>query len=244
MDYSDLFARAQSLHSKTWIRWCLGVLVVSSCLVAPASAQTDQFPGRYVLASAVLPGAGEMWMGNKTRGEIFLWTDAGIWLTYGGLSLVGNARNQDAKLYARRYSGASATMSTDDYYVAVERYANSDQYNEDIRRDARQLYPNDPENQKQYYEQHGYFGDETWDWRGADSLRLAYWDRRRVARNLTHTAGFFLGAALLNRLASAVDVAFFSNPAQAHSAHPGPAEHRLSVVPSLDTPGLGLYFRF
>jgi hypothetical protein len=218
-------------------------LLLACCVVpvALASAQT-QFPGRYVLASAVLPGAGELWMGSRTKGEVFLWTDAGIWLTHGGLSLVGNARNQDAKLYARRYSGASASWVGDDYYVAVERYDNSDQYNEDIRRDARQMYPDDPENQKRYYETHGIFDTGAWNWNGADSLRLAYWDRRKAARNLTHTAGFFLGAALLNRLASAVDVAFFTKPQRDHSSLL--FERRLTVAPLPDQPGLGLYFRF
>jgi hypothetical protein len=189
-----------------------------------------EYPGKYIIASLALPGAGEMWMGSKVKGEIFLWTDAAIWLTYGGLTAVGNSRNQTAKLFARQYSGASAAERADDYYVALERYDNSEQYNEDIRREARELYPDDPNRQKTYAQMHGFYGDRAWDW-GSDSLRFAYWDQRKGSRSLLHTAGFFIGAALLDRLASAVDVAFFT-------------EKRLGALPAFDRPGLALVYRF
>lgn len=210
--------------------------------VLPPAPQ--DFPGKYILASVALPGAGEMWKGSRAKGEVFLWSDAAIWLTYGGLNVIGNSRNQDARLFARRFSGASATQTSDEYYVALERYPDSELYNEDVRRVARELYPLDPDKQRAYLENHGYFGDEAWSW-GSDSLRLTYWGQRRDARSLLHTAGFFLGAAVVNRLVSAVDVAFFtpSRP-QALTGSRLSLLRRVAAIPVANRPGLTLAIRF
>jgi hypothetical protein len=209
------------------------------------SAKTrPQFPGKYILASLALPGAGEMLKGHQAKGEAFLWTDATVWLSYGGLTAVGAARNQSARLFARRYSGASVNVRKDEYYVALERYDNSDLYNEDIRREARELYPDDPDRQKAYAQTHGYYGDEAWDW-GSDSLRVNYWEQRKGARGLLHTAAFFVGAALLDRLASALDVAFFTPDRHApHATRHSTIRDHLGAVPTYDRPGLELVYRF
>lgn len=212
-------------------------LLLATCAIcgfSRAGAQVQPYAGKYIIASIALPGAGEMWQGQKTKGEIFLWVDGVIWLTYGGMTAIGGSRNQSAKLFAGRNSGSSMAQRSDDYYVALERYANSDLYNEDIRREARELYPNDPDRQKTYSTSHGYFGDATWNW-GSDSLRFDYWRQRKSARSVLHTAGFILGAALVNRLASAIDVAFFS---------PVTGEKRVGVVPGIDQPGLAVVWRF
>jgi len=219
-----------------------------------ATATPKTYPGKYVLASLALPGAGEMLKGSRGKGEVFLWTDAAIWLTYGGLTIVGNAGNTSAKLFARRFSGASATAGSDEYYVNLERYDNSEQYNEDVRRDAREIYHDSaPDKQKQYAESHSYTGALAWDW-GSDSLRYTYWYQRRNARSVLHAAGFFVGAALLNRIVSAVDVAFFTaDKDEAVRRHSGnsqlAARHsslvtRLGAAPLLDRPGLALIYRF
>jgi hypothetical protein len=222
---------------------------VSSAAALETASAPVQYPGKYIIASLALPGAGEMWRQDRTKGEIFLWADAAIWVTYGGLTIVGNARNQSAKLFARNYSGAASSYGNDDYYVNLERYANSDAYNEDVRRDARELYPTDPAKQKEYADAHYYTGSMAWSW-GSDSLRYTYWNERRSARSVLHTAAFFLGAAVLNRVVSAVDVAFFSETpaARPHSA-PGTSAvpstfSRLGVAVIDDKPGLGLLFRF
>jgi hypothetical protein len=211
--------------------------------VLPAALPAQQqYPGKYILASLALPGAGELWRGHRTKGEIFLWTDAAIWLTYGGLSIVGNSRLQDSRLFAHRYADASPAVRSDDYYVAVERYWNSDLYNEDVRRDARELYPDDPERQRQYAEQRSYTGDMAWSW-GSDSLQWVYRDDRRNARTMLQAAGFVLGGALLNRLVSAIDVAFFTPTRASPTSRWRPAQH-IAVEPRLDQPGLAVRYRF
>jgi hypothetical protein len=208
-------------------------------VVAPPKQQ--QYSGKYIVASLVVPGAGEMWMKSHLKGEIFLWTDAAVWVSYGTMMTIGNSRGQSAKLFAREFSGSSMNQRTDDYYTALERYPNSDMYNEDVRRDARELYPDDPDQQRVYAESRSYSGDDAWAW-GSDSLRYNYWRQRMGARNVLHTAGFVLGAALVDRLASAIDAAFFTR-APTHYAALG-REVRLGAAPTLDQPGLTVFYRF
>ncbi len=207
--------------------------------VAPPTQQ--QYSGKYIIASLAVPGAGEMWMKSHLKGEIFLWTDAAVWLTYGTMTTIGNSRNQSAKLFAREFSGSSMAQRTDNYYTALERYPNSDMYNEDVRRDARELYPNDPDQQRTYAASHSYTGNDAWAW-GSDSLRYNYWRQRKSSRSVLHTAGFVIGAALVDRLASAIDVAFFTRTSSAGASlgH----ETRLGAAPTLDQPGLTVFYRF
>jgi hypothetical protein len=206
--------------------------------------EPQQYNGKYILASLALPGAGEMWMKNRLKGEIFLWTDAAVWLTWGTMTTLGNSRDHVARLFARRYSGSSVAQRTDDYYVALERYPTSDMYNEDIRREARELYPDNPERQRAYAESRSYSGDLAWSW-GSDSLRFNYWRQRKGARGVLHAAGFVLGAALVDRLVSAIDVAFFTPTPDLQSLTPRVSgASRLAAAPTIDQPGLTVFYRF
>ena len=208
-------------------------------LTVPQTQQ--QYNGKYILASLALPGAGEMWMKNRLKGEIFLWTDAAVWLTWGTMTTIGNSRDHSAKLFASQYSGSSIAQRTDDYYVALERYPTSDMYNEDIRREARELYPDNPERQHSYADSRSYTGDKAWSW-GSDSLRFNYWRQRKGARGVLHAAGFVIGAALVDRLVSAIDVAFFTPLPEAGAALQ--RDSRLAAAPTVDRPGLTVFYRF
>ncbi len=162
-----------------------------------------------ILASAVLPGTGQMMLDSKVRGEAQLWLDGAIWVLWGGFSWYSSSQEQTARLYAAKESGVDLAIPEADYYRALERYDNTDEYNEDIRREARDRYPDDPEAQHDYYESHGYFGGACWNW-SSDSARFDYWRTRKSGRAAALRAGFSAGALLLNRLISVVDCAFFA----------------------------------
>jgi hypothetical protein len=178
-----------------------------------------------------------MMLGVRTRGEALMWTDAALWAFWLTSSWLGRSREQDARLVASADAGADLTMTGDDYYRALERYDNSDLYNEDVRRDARERYPDDPDGQRSYYEANRYSGEAAWDW-SSDSVRIhRYWETRKAGRNATLTAGFALGAILLNRLASVVDCAFIIRG-------PGPGQSRLELTPVPQRTALELRYRF
>lgn len=184
-------------------------LVLATIGVASVNTGFAANRGTAILASAALPGTGQLLMGAKGRGEAMLWVDGAAWLTWAGFSWYGSSREQDALLVASRESGADITLQDRDYYTALERYDNADEYNEDVRREARIRYPNDPEAQHEYYLEYGYFGKEAWNW-SSDSARYDYWRTRKTARTATQRAGFAVAGLVLNRLVSVLDCALFT----------------------------------
>ena len=198
--------------------------------VAPHSRR-----GVAILMSAALPGSGQMFLGTRGRGEALLWLDGSLWALWTGFSWYAGAREHDARLYAAREAGADISTKVPAYYKALERYDNADLYNEDVRREARDLYPDDPAAQHSYYESHGYFGSEAWDW-SSDSARYDYWRTRKSGRAAALKAQFMVGALLLNRIGSIVDCAFFAREAGTGS--------RVEFRPTEDEPGIKVCYRF
>ena len=191
----------------------------------------SQPKGKAVIASVIIPGLGQRIMKNNLKSEIMFWTEGTIWLLYGGFQWYGNSRNHDAKLFAGVNADANTKIHSDKYFRALERYDNSDAYNDDIRREARERYPDDPQAQINYLNQNGFFGDSIWNWK-SDSLRYSYWGKRKSARTAFTRAGFVLGSALLNRLVSTIDCAFFTQDKR----------NKISFAPNSDGTGIGLVY--
>lgn len=189
--------------------------------------------GKAILASAVVPGWGQHILKNNQKGEIMMWADGAIWLLYAGFNWYGSSRNKDAVLYAKKYADANIEINDKKYYQALERYNNAEDYNENIRREARDRFPDNPSLQNEYFQQNGYFGDSTWFWQ-SESMRFIYWEKRKTARTALTRAGFCLGAAILNRLVSSIDCAFFSQDLR----------NTIGFAPNSDQTGIGLVYRF
>lgn len=188
------------------------------------------------LASAAVPGVGQLLMQQPVKGEVMLWTDAACWAAWFGMSWLSAMREKDARLAAAVHAGADLSVSDVGYYKALERYDNSEEYNEDIRREARERYPGDVDAQRRYFVANGRFGVEAWDWDSDSSRVNLYWKTRKSARAAGLGAQFVVGALLLNRLISAVDCAFFSRePMQSG---------RVKVQPASDLSGIGFVLEF
>lgn len=186
--------------------------------------------GVVMLSSIVLPGSGQLLSGVKKRGEVMLWMDGIFFSGWAGFAWLQRSREQDARLIAKRYASADITITDRRYYRALEVYDNAEQFNEDIRREAREMYPNDPDAQRRYYQARGYFGSAQWDW-SSDSLRIySYWRTRRTARTAGMNASFLAAALVLNRLVSFLDCLFFLPEAKLRSRLEfKPTENQLGV---------------
>lgn len=210
-------------------------IVLLVLLGSTALATGEPNRGLATLASAALPGTGQLLLGSRARGEAQLWLDGAIAALWAGTTLYGNSREQDARLAAARESGADLSQTGSDYYKALERYDNVQEYYEDLRREARDRYPEDPAAQRAYYESRLLPASAEWDW-SSDSARFDYWETRRSSRDALQAAGFAAGALLLNRIVSVVDCAFFAGNTSGSA--------RLEVVPATELSGLELRYRF
>jgi hypothetical protein len=209
--------------------------VVTAQTTSGVTAPKASPRGQAILASVALPGTGQMLLGSARRGEALLWLDGAIWALWSGFSWSSSAHEHEARIAAGREAGADLTVKESRYYRALERYDNSDEYNADVRSDARDLYPNDPERQHAYYESEGYFGAQAWNW-SSDSARYRYWGTRRAGRDAALNAQFAVGALLLNRLVSLVDCAFFAGRQG--------SVNRVEFRPGESAPGIKVCYRF
>ena len=209
------------------------VVVTQPSVGVPAPKPSPR--GRAILASMALPGTGQMMLGSAKRGEALLWLDGTLWALWSGFSWCSSAREHDARLFAGREAGADLTVRQSRYFRALEQYDNADQYNEGVRADARDIYPDDPERQHAYYLSQGYSGAQAWNW-SSDSARFDYWETRKSGRTAALRAQFAAGALLLNRLVSVVDCAFFAGRGRSAS--------RVEFRPADTEPGIKVCYRF
>lgn len=183
-----------------------------------------------MLLSCAVPGLGEMYVGETTRGGWFMATEAGIWLGYGAFQVQAGMREDDYKEFAEIYADVDAGSSSD-YLSDIGDYIRNEgdrSYNESVRREARSLFPDDLDAQAAYLAANGYFGDDAWDW-GSKDIFYEYRDLRRDASQSERNAFYMTGLAVLNRVLSAVDSAWMARRHNAgDTSEPGA---RLSVVP-------------
>ena len=191
-----------------------------------------------VLLSCVVPGWGEIYVGETTRGRWFMASEVAIWAGYGAFQLQAGMREDDYREYAQIFAGADGGASSG-YLSDIGDYIRSEgdnSYNESIRREARSLFPDDLEAQKAYVRENGYFGDLSWDWGTRDRF-YDYRELRSVASESERNAFYMTGLAILNRALSAIDSAWM---ARRHNAGVrGEPGVRISVVPQISGSEVG-----
>jgi len=183
--------------------------------------------------SAIVPGSGELALGKYKTGTVMLTADLLALTAYTSLGKDIINYRDSYKMYAETYAGA-ATDQPDDYYLDLQSYLSSDEYNnyqEMIARNYFLIYGYDPAGFAAYLSTHTYSDDIDWQWQTEEfwkeykKIRVQY-QNARLNRNLA------LGAILLNRLISMIDVAF---------TKPGPKTGEFYVSPISN--GLMLNYR-
>jgi hypothetical protein len=194
--------RARGDDSPLLPRPSLGVLETALQEPSPPPAGLPAAGGRPSLAKAILfsalvPGLGEFYSGHTYRGLGFATVEAGIWITYATFEVQENLRAERAVEYAVSVAGA-VPDGDDDYYSAMAQFLRSDgpgQWNEYVRRKRRDGEDVGVE----------YVGDAGWAW-PSDQHFLRYRDLRRGQLEAADNATDMLAVALINRIASIVDV--------------------------------------
>ncbi len=185
-----------------------------------------------------MPGWGEIYVGETSRGQWFMASEVAIWAGYGAFQIQAGMREDDYREYAQSFAGAAAGASSG-YLSDMGGYIRSEgdnSYNESIRREARSLFPDDLQAQAAYLAEHGYYGDLSWDWGTSDSFNK-YRELRQAASKSDRNAFYLTGVAVLNRALSAIDSAWM---ARRHNAGVrGEPVARLSVVPQISGGEIG-----
>jgi hypothetical protein len=181
---------------------------------APAAAAPGAAPPivgkrKALLYSLLLPGAGELSLGARGRATGFFVAEGLVWTHYVWYQLAGKLRRDDYIEQAQLNAGVGTDSEVDEYWRLVGLYERSHgsgpgSYEEDIRREARDLNPDDPAAQDAYVAERLPTGDRAWVWSSSE-LQTAYRSTRASSNRAYNRAKYSFAAAILNRLVSAID---------------------------------------
>ena len=186
---------------------------------------------RILLRSLTVPGWGQATEGRRTSTKVFLLTEAGIWGSFVSFRVQEALRRHSFVTTAKLFAGIDLGDRDEEFRRIVGVYPSSDDYNlYVVRRDAANLYYNDPARYEAYIAAHELKGHDTWAWDGPESFRK-YTEERKLTRRAALRANAMLGLAIANRLVSAVLAPPFCAepplPPGAAAAAPRAQQHRL-----------------
>jgi hypothetical protein len=191
------------------------VLAAAQSEVDPASdlgATPQPKSGKLaMLFSLVLPGTGELYLGAKGRAAGFLVAEGLIWTSYFVFEGQGAHREDLYKEFAHVHAGV-APREDDDYYRIIGNFIGSDgpfSANEQVRREARAIFPNDREKQEEYVQENSYQGGDTWQWDSSETFDR-YREMRSSSQDSYENANLSLGLLVANRILSVIDVGLIS----------------------------------
>jgi len=158
--------------------------------------EVERKPSKWTAAglSLLLPGAGELYLGDSKSARLFLSAEGVIWAAYTGFTISGNWQKEQYHNYAAIHAGVRPEGKDDQFFEDVLRYPSRDSYNywmHLVYRDQIPLYP----------ETKNYF----WAWE-SDEAQKKYGDIRASSERAYRSARTALGVALINRIISVVHV--------------------------------------
>jgi len=194
---------------KNYLIIALLLTVLTGCLFAQAKdnpfqssgeifeeSEGEKGPSRLAAAglSFLLPGAGEMYLGDKRGAALFFSAEGAIWGTFAGFNIYGGWRKQEYRNFGAIHAGLDPEGKDDQFFEDVLYYQSRDDYNYWIHLVYRDEYPLYPETEEYFWE---WQSDEVWD---------EYADIRSSSEVAYRRARTMLGVALINRVISVVHV--------------------------------------
>ncbi|RKY82825.1 hypothetical protein DRQ07_00195 [candidate division KSB1 bacterium] len=142
--------------------------------------------------SLALPGAGQLYAGNKKSAKIFIAAETVLWATYFTFRAYGSQKRNDYMAYAAAHAGVNNQDKDHKYYVAVENYSSLRDYNNAKlkQRNINALYPEN----EQYW----------WQWDSEES-RKTFESLRVSSDKAFDRAVIVIGGIVVNHLISAID---------------------------------------
>jgi hypothetical protein len=217
-----------------------------------AAAQSEEPPAgeaprraigkKALLYSLLIPGMGELSMGEKGRAIGFFVGEGLIWTNFVYWKVAGHLRKDDYVEQAMLNAGVGVDKESDDYWRVVGQFERSSgagpgSYEEDLRREARDLFPLDPAAQDAFVAAKLPTGDRAWDWSSSE-LQNSYQNARESSRRAFNRAQYSFAAAILNRVVSVIDVQLLRHKA-AKEAQSSRVEPDTRLYADTDADGYG-----
>lgn len=179
--------------------------------------------------SFILPGMGELYAGNYSKGKYFTIAEGLLWITYIGFDRYGSWVRDDARNFAMRHAGISLEGKSDRYFVDIGDYQNVQDYNDEMLRNR---------------EPHKVFNDpsDAWNW-DSKANRDYYYDRRVESDLAFNNLNFVAAAIGVNHLISAVNAVMAVKSRNESHDNLGLLDIHASVLGGINNPH-GIMFSF
>lgn len=160
----------------------------------PTQSNVDGKKSVYTAAglSALLPGAGEYYVGSRDKAKYFFATEALTWIGFASFRIYGNWKKDDYIQYGNINAGAQLDDRSDEFLDLVGFYESIDEYNSFGRVfDPERPYLYDtPENH--------------WRWQSS-AQQATYRELKNQSREAYRRSEFMVGVAIVTRVVSIVD---------------------------------------
>lgn len=194
-----------------------------------------------MLYSALVPGLGEMYSQDYSRGAIFLAAESAIIFSYFRMKSERDWVINSYKQYAFSVVGVSKDMD-DAYYQLIQNYMSSEEYNDNIIRDARNyflIYNEDQEGYDAYLEANLIPEENSWHWDNNKEWS-EYTKLRLTKQDYEIYSNFAFAAAILNRIISVIDSAMEAKKFNRSGQYLG----KLSVQPDWNKKGMKINYEY
>jgi len=144
------------------------------------------------LLSALIPGAGEYYLGNKKKARYFFAAEALTWVGYFSFKIYGNWKEDDYVRFAAQNANARLDGKNDEFRDLVGFYTSIDEYNTFGRVfDPERAYLSD-------------IPDNHWRWQSEEDQET-YRHLKNRAREADRRSEFMIGVAIVDRIISVID---------------------------------------
>lgn len=174
------------------------ISLIASLLWSEGEERTTK---KAVMFSIVLPGLGELYMGEKDDAIRTFILESGVILSYIGFNKYASILKDDYILYSHHNAGVMMGMD-EDYYNKVEWYSSRESYNTYLREEARRFFPNNREKQLEYIEENEIPPELDWEWE--ENKWQKYRELRKGERRAYSNASYCIAAGIVNRIISAI----------------------------------------
>jgi hypothetical protein len=147
-----------------------------------------------ILYSLLLPGMGELYADNYSRGKYFTIAEGALWVTLVGFDQYARWLQNDARRYAVQHAGISLSGKSDIYFVDIGEYMNVQDYNQQMLRN------------RTPYKTLGEHSANSWNW-DTKSNQLYYRNQRIASDQAFNNTKFVAAAIVINHVISAIDAA-------------------------------------
>ena len=188
-----------------------------------------------MLMSAVIPGAGQMYLGKNTRAGAFLTADVLAFFAMFRFGKEKDIAEENYMMYAYTNAGLRKGAMPETYQLA-QNYISSAEYNRSVERYARNRYLiilNDPDGYDWYMDRYSIPEAESWNWDNT-FYQKEFNDIRSRRQNFEIYENFAVGALIINRIISTIDAALQTGKVNRN--------YQVYTVPDFDGRGISLIY--